>query len=132
MRYMSKHEFEKPRYKLKAVVKDLLKAEVYERAGGKCEHPQGCEQTDITKLTLDHFTPQAVARIWEWTPEEVNNPLNLLLLCRTHHDEKDYITNGIASQNAQEFEVFKPWARKQRKIFAERQRLKEEQESMAA
>ena len=128
---MSRHErLEKPKYKMHPGEKEMLKRELYERSGGMCEHPEGCEEANIDKLTIDHFTPQAVARIWGWTPEEVNDPLNLLLLCRTHHDEKDMQTRKIKELNVLEYKQFKAWAIEQRAVV--KQKVLEIQERLVA
>lgn len=130
---MSNHEKgERPHYKMKAVEKEALKFDLYERAQGACEHPQGCTETNIDKLTIDHFTPQAIARIWGWTPQEVNDPLNLILLCRRHHDEKDQETPKIKAENMIEYAIFKDWAIPQRRIFAQKQIELEEKTLLAA
>ena len=128
---MGKHErCEKPRYKIPSGEKEMLKLELYERSRGHCEYPERCLESDIDKLTIDHFTPQSIAKIWQWTPEEVNDPLNLLLLCRTHHDEKDFQTPKIKEENIVEYANFKKWAIEQRK--AQKQRLIEIEERLIA
>lgn len=112
---MSKHEKGTvPRYKMIQEEIEVVKLELYARSGGQCEHPGGCNETNLNKLTIDHFTPQCIAKIWDWTAEEVNDPLNLLLLCRMHHDQKDSQTPKIKQENLAEHVVFKPWAIKQR------------------
>ncbi len=116
---MGRHEKERPRYKLREEEKEIIEQELYEQRGGHCEHPGGCNVTDLRKLTLDHFTPQCVARIWEWTPEEVNDPNNLLLLCRTHHNEKDALTPVIKIISQHDWSKNKTVAREQRRKFNE-------------
>ncbi len=112
---MSKHEKGTvPRYKMVQEEIDAVRLELYARSGGQCEHPEGCNETNLSKLTVDHFTPQWVAKIGNWTAEKENDPLNLLLLCRTHHDEKDSQTPKIKQENIAEYAVFKPWAINQR------------------
>jgi hypothetical protein len=87
----------------------VLMALLYERSSGHCEYPGGCEESDIKKLTMDHFTPRAVANIWKWTPDQTNDLSNLLLLCHEHHDKKDKNTPLIAEENRIEFAAFKPF-----------------------
>jgi len=65
------------------------KARLYERAGGTCEHPGGCGESDISWLQVDHFTSRCVAKLLGWTKAQANDPMNLQLLCRDHHLEKD-------------------------------------------
>lgn len=113
---MSKHEKGMtPRYEMLSEEKEIVKSELIIRSGGHCEHPEGCNETNIDKLTIDHFTPQCIAKIWGWTPEEVNDLSNLLLLCKTHHQIKDARTEQLKQENALEFSVFKRWAVEQRK-----------------
>jgi len=68
------------------------KTALYKRAGGVCEHPEGCRQRNPTALTIDHFTPQCLGKLLGWTLEQIDDPANLLLLCRYHHIRKDSIT----------------------------------------
>ena len=113
---MSRHEKgSAPRYKMISEERDIAMSLLLERSGGHCEHPKGCNEARINKLTLDHFTPQAIALIWGWTPEEVNDPSNHLLLCQEHHDEKDAQTMQLKIDNRIEFSVFKPFAIEQRR-----------------
>jgi len=108
---MSKHEKGTvPRYEMLSEEKELVRLELYTRSDGHCEHPEGCDETNLDKLTIDHFTPQSIAKIWRWTAEEVNDSLNLLLLCQKHHREKDFQTATLKQKNLTEYSVFKPWA----------------------
>jgi len=102
------------RYKMIEEEREVVKLDLYTRSGGHCEHPRGCNETKLDKLTIDHFTPQCIAKIWGWTAEEVNDPLNLLLLCKEHHQEKDSKTPNIKQENLTEYSVFKSWAIQQR------------------
>lgn len=69
-----------------------VKFAVYERAEGRCEHPDGCEVTDPNDLTIDHFTSRCLGRALGWRNRKINAFGNLQLLCEEHHREKDRTT----------------------------------------
>ncbi len=78
--------------------KNIVKPYLFERANGHCEHPKGCDVADIEQLTIDHFTPKAIARLHGWPPSRVESPANLQLLCPLHHKEKDGKTPAKKAQ----------------------------------
>ncbi len=62
----------------------------------RCEYEDDSgERCQRRATSVDHFTPQCIARdILGWTAEQVNASDNLQYLCQEHHSEKDSDTSA--------------------------------------
>lgn len=59
-----------------------------------CEAPFHNEKCDRVGVTVDHFTPECIAKLWGWTPDEINASENLQHLSRPCHNDKDRTTEA--------------------------------------
>lgn len=55
------------------------------------EHEQGCDGNGIS---MDHFTPECIAKLWGWTREEINSHENIQYLSKECHKAKDRTTKA--------------------------------------
>jgi hypothetical protein len=62
-----------------------LRRKVVERDGERCAVP-GCDRHD--ELELDHIWRGSLLAASGWPPSAINSPINLQLLCPTHHADK--------------------------------------------
>ena len=63
----------------------LLRDEVVKRDGNRCAVP-GCDDQD--DLHLDHIWRGSLLAAAGWSPSAINDPINLQLLCPSHHASK--------------------------------------------
>jgi len=63
----------------------LLRDEVVKRDGNRCAVP-GCDDQD--DLHLDHIWCGSLLAAAGWSPSAINDPINLQLLCPSHHASK--------------------------------------------
>lgn len=59
-----------------------------------CEAPVHNKDCDGVGITLDHFTPVCIARLWEWDTEQINAPENIQYLSKPCHKDKDRTTEA--------------------------------------
>lgn len=57
-----------------------VQCEYVSEGGRRCRH---------MATSVDHITPQAIARRLKWTDEEIHSPENTQRLCQRHHSAKD-------------------------------------------
>jgi len=78
----------KESYRLTNDEKWVLKPQLYESSGGKCEYPS-CEFSNYQKLTIHHVLPISIAIQLGMSREVINQIENLMILCRPHHNLAD-------------------------------------------
>lgn len=59
-----------------------------------CEAPIHHENCDGKGVTIDHFTPECIGKLWGWSYEEINAKENLQYLSVPCHREKDKTTEA--------------------------------------
>lgn len=61
----------------------------------RCEYEDDAgDRCPARATSVDHFTPQSIAPLLGWTPEQTNAPANLQYLCQEHHTAKDRDTGA--------------------------------------
>jgi 5-methylcytosine-specific restriction endonuclease McrA len=98
---LSRQSYEMPRKQI-----PIIKQNLYELAGGHCQYEEGCEESNISNLTIDHIVSKCIARVRGWTRKQVNAISNLQLLCQTHHAEKDSNTPQLREIESRERKAF--------------------------
>jgi hypothetical protein len=59
-----------------------------------CEAPVHNDRCDGVGSTVDHFTPECIARLFGWTREQINAEENLQHLSKPCHCDKDKTTEA--------------------------------------
>ena len=67
---------------------DAVRLAVLERDQWLCTWPECNKPLEGDDATVDHVTPVQVARNLGWSRSEINDPSNLVAMCRRHNGMK--------------------------------------------
>jgi hypothetical protein len=59
-----------------------------------CEAPSHSEGCNGIATTIDHFTPECIAKLWGWSRDEIDSDENLQYLSKQCHKAKDFTTQA--------------------------------------
>lgn len=59
-----------------------------------CEAPVHSELCDGVGISMDHFTPVCIGKLWGWEKDQINAPENIQYLSKPCHLEKDRTTEA--------------------------------------
>lgn len=66
----------------------LTRLAVLDRDGWVCTWPDCGKPLEGRDATVDHITPKAVALAMGWEPAQIDDPSNLVAMCRRHNGMK--------------------------------------------